>query len=83
MVLEGTYDSTDETELQKMFLEHLQRVTPTDKFNERVTIKDFKKAMRMWKERTSTSPSSRHLGHYKVCVCQRDRKLNLAWKTEL
>lgn len=83
MVLEGTYDSTDETEIQKIFLEHLKRVTPTDKFNERVTIRDFKKAMQKWKERTSTSPSGRHLGHYKVCVCQIDRKLNPAQKTKL
>ena len=83
MVLEGTYDSTDETELQKMFSQHLKRVTPIDRFNERVNIKDFKKAMRKWKERRSTSPSGRHLGHYRICICQIDRKLDPEVRTRL
>jgi len=43
MVLDGHYTPEDENNLQQLFLQHLTRVTPTDKFNEKVTIKDFQK----------------------------------------
>ena len=29
-----------------------------------IPIKEFKQGYRKWKERTTTSPSGRHLGHY-------------------
>jgi hypothetical protein len=31
-------------------------------------MEDFTSAIKAWKERTSTSPSGRHLGHYKLLV---------------
>jgi hypothetical protein len=34
----------------------------------RITMMDFIGAIKAWKERTSTSPSGRHLGHYKLLV---------------
>jgi hypothetical protein len=34
----------------------------------RITLQDFIGAIKAWKERTSTSPSGRHLGHYKLLV---------------
>jgi hypothetical protein len=34
----------------------------------RITLQDFTSAIKAWKERTSTSPSGRHLGHYKLLV---------------
>ena len=40
-----------------------------------ITTEDFDGKMRKWKETTSTSPSGRHLGHYKVLVSTIDRSL--------
>jgi hypothetical protein len=31
-------------------------------------LEDFTGAIKAWKERTSTSPSGHHLGHYKLLV---------------
>jgi hypothetical protein len=33
-----------------------------------ITVDEFKAAFRKWSEKTSTSPSGRHLGHYKVLL---------------
>lgn len=32
-----------------------------------ITLENFKQALRVWNESTTTSPSGRHLGHYK-CI---------------
>jgi hypothetical protein len=33
-----------------------------------LSLQEFKQALRKWNEATSTSPSGRHLGHYKVLL---------------
>lgn len=38
----------------------------TDKFDEKITHKDMKRKMRLWRKTTSTSPSGRYVGHYKI-----------------
>ena len=63
MVLEGKYTEKDFGEIERMFLDHLVRVSKSDRFKGEVTIDDFKKKMKKWRESTSTSPSGRHLGH--------------------
>ena len=75
LVLEGKYTDDDLTTVQRLFLDHLQRVTPTDKFDEKVKFSDFKRKMKLWRETTSTSPSRGHLGHYKVLFATIDRTL--------
>jgi hypothetical protein len=52
-------------------LELLQQPLPGAAFSNissRVSLQDFVSAITVWKERTSTSPSGRHLGHYKLLV---------------
>ena len=66
LVLEDKYTDADLNKVQRLFIDHLQCVTPTDKFNKNITYKDMKQKMRLWREMTSTSPSSWHLGHYKL-----------------
>jgi hypothetical protein len=34
----------------------------------RISLHDFTSAIKVWKERTSTSPLGHHLGHYKLLV---------------
>jgi hypothetical protein len=39
--------------------------------------------MKKWRESTSTSPSGRHLGHYKICTCQVNKKLDPATQAKI
>lgn len=62
-VLSGTADlsSLDRT-LQSIF-EQLNN-PPKVEISEEISFEDFTDAIHHWKEKTSTSPSKRHLGHY-------------------
>ena len=83
LVLEGKYTDDDLNEVQCLFIDHLQRVTPTDKFDGKITYKDMKQKMRLWQEMTSTSPSGRHLGHYKILFVPIDCSLPAEERAEL
>ena len=70
-ILDGTFDidSIDTTEAMKAILRGVRR----DKYNappiaEQITTQDFIKGFKKWDERTSTSPSGRHLSHYKALL---------------
>ena len=54
-------------ELQ-VFLEECQRPDTVQQISSFITIEDFKRTVKDWKETTSTSPSGRHLGHYKTAI---------------
>jgi hypothetical protein len=41
---------------------------PADPVSVQITSSDFKSFFRKWKETTSTSPSGKHLGHYKALL---------------
>jgi hypothetical protein len=52
-------------------LDLLQRPLPGSKLaniSSRISLSDFTSAIKAWNEKTSTSPSGRHLGHYKLLV---------------
>jgi hypothetical protein len=52
-------------------LELLQQPLPgaaVSNISSRISLQDFVSAITVWKEQTSTSPSGRHLGHYKLLV---------------
>jgi hypothetical protein len=52
-------------------LDLLQRPLPGAKeanISSRISLSDFTSAIKAWNEKTSTSPSGRHLGHYKLLV---------------
>jgi hypothetical protein len=62
-ILKGTADlSTMSPSLRAIFqqLEHPSNV----EIDDAISYDDFKDALKCWKEKTSTSPSGRHLGHY-------------------
>ena len=54
-------------ELQ-VFLEECRRPASVTQISSFITIADFTKTVKEWKETTSTSPSGRHLGHYKTAL---------------
>jgi hypothetical protein len=54
----------------------MTRVTEADETPKFLTMKEFTGKFKVWREATSTSPSGRHLGHYKALVACIDRSLD-------
>ena len=75
LVLKGEYNDDELSEIQRLLLNNMKKVTDEEKSSSLITIEDFDSRMRKWRESTSTSPSGRHLGHYKVLVATPDRSL--------
>ena len=76
MVLKGEYSDPELDDIQKLFLENLIKVTDVDESFKFVTVKEFRGKMKAWRESTTTSPSGRHLGHYKSLIATIDRSLD-------
>ena len=51
--------------MELMMPEEIQQL---GKINNSVSMEDFYHGFQHWKESTSTSPSSHHLGHYKAII---------------
>ena len=75
LVLEGDYDDEELTDIQRMFLDNMQRVASEETSSKYLSADSFDRKMKSWKEKTSTFPSGRHLGHYKAIVSTIDRSL--------
>ena len=58
-------------ELQ-VFLEECKRPNQLKEISAIISDEDFQKTVKKWKESTSTSPSGRHLGHYKAAILDDD-----------
>eukprot|EP00957_Ditylum_brightwellii_P196377 14961964-Ditylum_brightwellii.AAC.1 len=52
--------------LQLLFKELQQKPTSPPYIDNEILVEEVKRGFRIWKQRTSTSPSGRHLGLYKV-----------------
>ena len=76
MVLKGQYTDPELDEIQKLFLDNLIRVTEVDELFKFVTAEEFRGKMKAWRESTTTSPSERHLGNYKLLITTIDRLLD-------
>ncbi|OEU15138.1 hypothetical protein FRACYDRAFT_239817 [Fragilariopsis cylindrus CCMP1102] len=75
LVLQGEYEDEEITEITRLMLDNLTRITDVDDSPKFLTTEEFKGKFRVWRESTSTSPSGRHLGHYKALVVTIDRSL--------
>jgi hypothetical protein len=64
--------SAIKTKGSKYLLQHLSDKNALPEMNCDVDIQTFTATIRKWSEGTSTSPSSRHLGHYK-CLLVEDK----------
>ena len=51
-----------------VFLEECKRPDSVTDIRTHITLEEFKMHVKKWKETTSTSPSGRHLGHYRTAV---------------
>ena len=75
LILEGTYEDSELDTISKLFLDNCTRVTDLDSLPANITFKNFQGKITKWKETTSTSPSGRHLGHYKSLFARIDSSL--------
>ena len=56
----------------QVFLEECRRPLTVKPIDTIISVEDYIKAVKAWKETTSTSPSGRHLGHYRTAILDRD-----------
>ena len=66
------------TNLQKKYLKALKKhsMTLEPPLRSEITTRNIKKGIYKWKDRTSTSPFHRHLGHYKALLVLDGREKN-------
>ena len=65
LILEGKYSNQDLDRLTQLVLKHLKHKAPIDVIPSTISEADIAKKFSVWPEKTSTSPSGRHLGHYR------------------
>ncbi|KAI2492599.1 hypothetical protein MHU86_21949 [Fragilaria crotonensis] len=58
-------------ELQ-VFLEECRRPASVKPISTTISVEQFIRTVKEWKESTSTSPSGRHLGHYRTAILDDD-----------
>ena len=75
LVLKGEYTDDEISDITRLFLDNMTRVTEVEESPKFLTMKEFTGKFKVWRESTSTSPSGRHLGHYKALVSTIDRSL--------
>jgi hypothetical protein len=64
LILEGAYSNNELRDIQELLIAHCAQLSPLDDIPPTITIKEFESCFRTGDERTSTSPSGIHLGHY-------------------
>eukprot|EP00957_Ditylum_brightwellii_P052190 3957371-Ditylum_brightwellii.AAC.1 len=65
LLLEGEYNNS-ELEFLQSKLEHCKKEQHARIIRERTEINEWKDKIQVWKERTMTLPSGKHLEHYKA-----------------
>jgi hypothetical protein len=65
-VLKGEYNDEEISDITRLILDNMTRVTEAEDTQKFLTMKEFTGKLRVWRESTSTSPCGRHLGHYKA-----------------
>jgi hypothetical protein len=66
LILRGEYTNDELEDVTQLLLKHCESVSPLDAIEPEITLAAFTGKLRIWRESTSTSPSGRHLGHYKT-----------------
>jgi hypothetical protein len=66
LVLSGEYNPDELDDVSQLLFRHCVAITKLDTIQPTITMEDFLGKIRVWREGTSTSPSGRHLGHYKT-----------------
>jgi len=64
-ILQGDYSNAEIDTISQLLLDNCTRVTELDSLPKTITEQDMRQEYTRWKESTTTSPSGRHLGHWK------------------
>ena len=74
LILEGEYDASTLDEITQLMIKHLEicdrSASPLPLF---ITDDEFVSKLKNWNEKTTTSPSSLHLGHWKALLARHDQ----------
>eukprot|EP00957_Ditylum_brightwellii_P124609 9497262-Ditylum_brightwellii.AAC.1 len=68
LVLKGSYTKLELTLLENKLLEHCKKEREADIVGEEISVEEWKDKIRVWQEQIMTSPSDKHLGHYKALL---------------
>jgi hypothetical protein len=68
LILKGEYTNDELDDVTQLLLKHCKANTKLDSITQQITLEEFIGKIRVWREGTNTSPSGRHLGHYKVLI---------------
>jgi hypothetical protein len=71
MILEGNWMSAEIDDVMQLLISHCKKVTLLDNQPDFITVAEFESKFQIWNERTTTSPSGRHLGYYKAILKQK------------
>jgi hypothetical protein len=66
LILSGEYNPDKLDDVSQLLLRHCASVTKLETIQPTITMEDVLGKNRVWCKGTSTSPSGRHLGHYKT-----------------
>jgi hypothetical protein len=72
LILEGDYSPPGIDELMQTLDGHMSATVTLDKFPTTITVAEWEAKIKIWDERTTTSPSGMHLGHHKALVRPHD-----------
>jgi hypothetical protein len=82
-ILTGAYEDPELDTLTQMIIDYCQSVTEIDILPSPITPKEMMQKYKFWPKSTSTSPSGRHLGHYRALLPGPDRNTEAACAFEL
>ena len=64
--MEGQFSDDEMTPTTSLFIDDLTQVTDLDSLPQHLTVSAMQGKFKIWHKGTSTSPSGRHLSHYKL-----------------
>lgn len=74
LILEGEYNASELDKITQLMIKHLgicdRSAAPLPLF---ITDNEFVSKLKNWNEKTTTSPSSLHLGHWKALLARHDQ----------
>jgi hypothetical protein len=68
LLLQGHYDADSLDDVTQLLLRHCKHTSTLDAIPTPIALDEFIGKLKVWSESTSTSPSGRHLGHYKSLI---------------
>ena len=68
LILNGNFSNKELHDVAQLLIKHCKAPVPLDSIAPKMTMGEMLGRYRKWSEKTTTSPSGRHLGHYKCLL---------------